>query len=197
MRLRFLACAAPKLCRLHCGLQGSPLIAGRPQWQGHTPGSNHRGLRKAAAYSVHSEHSGCPFRCTRFGHRQACGGRRRLVAQNTNTNTEPQVQTRLAGLLQLHVKVVADRRPTTHDGIKTRTTGGGSVSGRFAEGAFWLHMASFRGLQGSSGAGRASAIRRGSRPAAVSALASSNAPQPRRVKGKGASPTFEQGEQPG
>lgn len=140
---------------------------------------------------LRSEHSGCPFRCTRFGRRQ-CGERRRLVAQNTNTNTEPQVQTRWPGL-----KIVADRRPTTHDGIKTRATGGGSVSGRFAEGAFWLHMASFRGLQGSSGAGRASAIRRGSRPAAVSALASSNAPQPRRVKGKGASPTFEQGEQPG
>lgn len=45
---------------------------------------------------LRSEHSGCPFRCTRFGHRQACGGRRRLVAQNTNTNTEP--QTRWAGL---------------------------------------------------------------------------------------------------
>ena len=72
---------------------------------------------------LRSEHSGCPFRCTRFGHRQ-CGERRRLVAQNTNTNTEPQVQTRLAGLLQLHVKVVADRRPTTHDGIKTASRRG-------------------------------------------------------------------------
>lgn len=194
MRLRFLACAAPKLCRLHCGLQGSPLIAGRPQWQGHTPGSNHRGLRKAAAYSVHSEHSGCPFRCTRFGHRQACGGRRRLVAQNTNTNTEP--QTRWAGLgccdCTSRSWLIGDRPLTT-----------ASRRGPLAEAASAAGLqrarsgSTSRAFVASSGAGRASAIRRGSRPAAVSALASSNAPQPRRVKGKGASPTFEQGEQPG
>jgi hypothetical protein len=55
-----------------------------------------------------------------------------------------------AGLLQLllHVKIVADRRPTTQDGIKTRATGGRSVGGRSAEA---LHIASFRGLRRSAG----------------------------------------------
>jgi hypothetical protein len=62
------------------------------------------------------------------------------VAQNTNTNTEPHTLG-WAAATAVKIKIVADRRPTTHDGIKTRTTG------RFAEGALWLHTASFRGLQ--------------------------------------------------
>jgi hypothetical protein len=175
--MRFLACAAPKLRRLHCGLQGSPLIAGRPQWQGHTPGSRITGVcarPQRTPFVVRREHSGCPFRCTRFGHRHAVEG----AGWWHRTRTRTQSRTRWAGLLQLQSRsrswLIGDRPLTT-------ASRRGPLAGlqRARSGS------TRRAFVACSSAGRASAIiiRRGSRPAAVSALASSNAPQPRRVKG--------------
>lgn len=61
--------------------------------------------------------------------------------------------------------------------------------------AFSRTCSTSRAFVACSGAGRASAIRRHSRPAAVSASTSNNPPQPRRVKG--ASPTFRQADKTG
>ena len=121
----------------------------------------------------------------RFAERgsELAGMRWKAQAGGTGHEHDGERRAAHAGLLQLQpqlrVKIVADRPPTAtaHDGIKTRATGGRSVSGRCAEA---LHIASFRGLAAQC---RPVPFVDASRPAAVSALASSNAPQPRRVKG--------------